>query len=106
MAKRLSDDEKKTLLAFYQENPPLWDGTNPYYKSKEMREQYKSKLVEQFDNLYSVEQLDKSFLSLSLKNHKMRTSFLHFLFYTWLDHNFFQARETQQMLRCKRLKSV
>lgn len=69
MAKRLSDDEKKTLLAFYQENPPLWDGTNPYYKSKEMREQLKSKLVEQFDNLYSVEQLDKSF-------HSLRASFL------------------------------
>ena len=63
-SKRLSDEEKKTLLLFYKENPPLWDGTNPYHKNKEMREKLKLKLAELFDDLYSVEHLDKAFHSL------------------------------------------
>ena len=36
--KRLSDEEKKTLILFYKENPPLWDGTHPQNKCKRTKE--------------------------------------------------------------------
>lgn len=67
--KRLSDEEKKTLILFYKENPPLWDGTHPQNKCKRTKEELKVKLVAQFDDLYQVDTLEKSF-------HSLRTSFL------------------------------
>lgn len=63
MAKKLSDEEKRTLLSFYKENPVLWDSTNPYSRNKEMKDSLKNKLSELFDNNYSCEQLEKTYHS-------------------------------------------
>lgn len=69
MAGRLSDEEKRKLIVFYKENPPLWDGNNVYYKNKLKKETIKAKLLLHFNNKYEVDQLDKSF-------HSLRTSFM------------------------------
>ena len=45
-----------TYFFFYTENPPLWDGNNPYYKNKQMKEAIKAKQIEHFNNKYTFDQ--------------------------------------------------
>ena len=46
----------QTYFFFYTENPPLWDGNNPYYKNKQMKEAIKAKQIEHFNNKYTFDQ--------------------------------------------------
>ena len=62
--KKLSDDEKTMLIAFYKENPELWDSNNPYHKNKERKQLLKMNLTKLFNEEYSVDMLEKSFHSL------------------------------------------
>ena len=67
--KKLSDEEKKSLIAFFKEHPPLWDGTHPHHKCKRTKEELRTKLVGLFKELYSIEILEKCF-------HSLQTSFV------------------------------
>jgi Alcohol dehydrogenase transcription factor Myb/SANT-like. len=61
---KLNDEEKTRLIAFYKENPALWDSSNPYHKNKEKKEFIKGRLVNLFDDDHTVEHLEKTFHSL------------------------------------------
>jgi len=66
---KLSDEEKKTLIKFYKENPALWNSNDPYYKNKVQRSLVKIKLTTLFEDKYSEDVLEKTF-------HSLRTSML------------------------------
>ncbi|XP_057291198.1 uncharacterized protein LOC130613858 [Hydractinia symbiolongicarpus] len=62
--KKLSDEEKVTLINFYKANPTLWDSGNIYYKNKDKKEAAKIDLVTEFEGAYSCDFLEKAFHSL------------------------------------------
>ena len=57
-------NKKRRLIAFYKENPSLWDSNNLYHKNKERREDLKGSLVDLFENEFTIEKLEASFHSL------------------------------------------
>ena len=49
---KLSNEEKKTLIKFYKENPVLWNSNDPYYKNKMQRSLVKTRLTTLFEDKY------------------------------------------------------
>ena len=63
---KLSDEEKKILINFYQENPALGNSNDPHYKNKVQRSLINVKLVTLFAEKYTEDVLEKTFHSLRM----------------------------------------
>ena len=63
---KLSDEEKKILINFYEENPALWNSNDPHYKQKLQRSLIKVKLVTLFAEKYTEDVLGNTFHSLRM----------------------------------------
>ena len=66
--KKLSEEEKNTLIGFYKINKPLWSSDSKF-KDKEEKGVTRDKIVKLFDQTYSADFLEKTF-------HTLRTAFI------------------------------
>ena len=66
--KKLSEEEKNTLIGFYEINKPLWSSDSKF-KDKEEKGVTRDKIVKLFDQTYSADFLEKTF-------HTLRTAFI------------------------------
>uniref|UniRef100_A0A7M5WWF9 MADF domain-containing protein n=1 Tax=Clytia hemisphaerica TaxID=252671 RepID=A0A7M5WWF9_9CNID len=62
-SRKLNDEEKRTLINFYKENPILWERL-PYQKSKTEKAALRQKMVDLFDGQHTAEVLERAFLIL------------------------------------------
>ena len=66
--KKLSEEEKNTLIGFYEINKPLWSSDSKF-KDKEQKGATRDEMVKLFDQTYSADFLEKTF-------HTLRTAFI------------------------------
>ena len=66
--KKLSEEEKNTLIGFYEINKPLWSSDSKF-KDKEEKGATRDEMVKLFDQIYSADFLEKTF-------HALRTAFI------------------------------
>ena len=52
-----SSEETEELIDFYREHPSLWNHTLEEYRDRNLRESYMSKLCDQFDSKFTVNEL-------------------------------------------------
>ena len=63
---KMTDEEKQTLISFYNQNSILWDNADPNYRNKIKRSPIKVKFFTLFDGKFSEEFLEKCFHSLEI----------------------------------------
>ena len=66
--KKLSEEEKNTLIEFYEINKPFWSSDSKF-KDKEENGVTRDEMVKLFDQTYSADFLEKTF-------HTLRTAFI------------------------------
>ena len=67
-SKKLSEEEKNTLIEFYEINKPFWS-CDSKFKDKEEKGTTGHEMVKLFDQTYSADFLEKTF-------HTLRTAFI------------------------------
>ena len=61
--KKLSEEEKNTLIGFYEINKPFWSSDSKF-KDKEENGATRDEIVKLFDQTYSADFLEKTFHTL------------------------------------------
>ena len=65
---KLSEEEKNTLIGFYEINKPVWSSDSKF-KYKEEKCATRDEMLKLFDQTYSADFLEKTF-------HSLRTAFI------------------------------
>ena len=64
---KITTDDLKSLISFYQKNPVLWNPSHPQYRNHALKNKAKEELVKALGSKYRIEVLEKKF-------HSLRTS--------------------------------
>ena len=69
---KITTDDLKSLISFYQKNPVLWNPSHPQYRNHALKNKAKEELVKALGSKYRIEVLEKKFVFESERNDTAR----------------------------------
>ena len=69
---KITTDDLKSLISFYQKNPVLWNPSHPQYRNHALKNKAKEELVKALGSKYRIEVLEKKFVFESESNDTAR----------------------------------
>ena len=78
---KITTDDLKSLISFYQKNPVLWNPSHPQHRNHKLKNKAKEELVKALGSKYRIEVLEKKFVFESERNvtarRRARTSLIN-----------------------------